>query len=131
MFEKELEYFIVNQDRLVKEHLGKVLVIKGKEILGIYDTDLEAYLKTQQEHSLGTFMLQPCKPGPDAYTVKIFSQIYFVPYGLKTICSSHSAMRSISRARARRLRRLWSMSAKPLSFISICNLFLKPFPKPL
>lgn len=77
MFEKELEYFIANQEQLVNAHRGKVLVIKDQEILGVYDTDLEAYLKTQQEHPLGTFMIQPCTPGPDAYTVTISSLNFF------------------------------------------------------
>lgn len=73
MFERELEYFIANQEQLVQAHQGKILVIKDQEVLGIYDTELEAYCETQKEHMLGTFMIQPCAPGPDAYTVTISS----------------------------------------------------------
>lgn len=71
LFEQELTFFIKNQEQLVKEHEGRVLAIKGSEILGVYDTPLEAYLETQREHPLGTFMLQECSPGPDAYTLTI------------------------------------------------------------
>lgn len=71
LFEQELSFFIRNQEQLVKEHEGKVLAIKGNRVLGVYDSPLEAYLETQREHPLGTFMLQLCSPGPDAYTVTI------------------------------------------------------------
>ncbi len=71
MFQKELEYFKTNQDRLVEEHGGKVLVIKGEEVIGVYDSPMDAYLESQKEHELGSFMIQPCKPGPEAYTVTI------------------------------------------------------------
>ena len=71
MFQTELDFFIKNQDRLVVEHPGKVLAIQGESILGIFDTPLEAYVETQKNHKLGTFMLQPCSPGPDAYTITI------------------------------------------------------------
>jgi hypothetical protein len=71
MFKEEFDFFVKNQERLVREHEGKVLAIKGNNILGVYDSPLEAYLETQRDHALGTFMLQTCSPGPDAYTVTI------------------------------------------------------------
>lgn len=71
MFKEEFEFFIRNQERLVKAHEGKVLAIKGHEVLGVYDTPLEAYLATQRDHPLGSFMLQTCSPGPEAYTMSI------------------------------------------------------------
>lgn len=37
-----------------EKYQGKVLVIKGKEILGVYDTPLEAYLETQKRYEPGT-----------------------------------------------------------------------------
>lgn len=73
MFEKELHYFISNQNELVERYKGKVLVIKGLEVIGVYDTALVAYIETQKQHPLGTFMIQACEPGPDAYTVTINS----------------------------------------------------------
>lgn len=73
MFERELEFFIANQDRLVKEHGGKTLVLKGQEVVGVYDTALDAYLDASENHEPGTFMIQPCVEGSDAYTVTITS----------------------------------------------------------
>jgi len=71
MFEQELAFFIANQADFVRDHDGKVLVIRGSELVGVYDTALEAYLKAQERFEPGTFMVQPCSPGPEAYTVTI------------------------------------------------------------
>jgi len=71
MFEKELDYFIKNQNELVEKHEGKVLAIKGEEIVGVYDTPLDAYLKIEGNHELGKIMIQPCERGASAYTATI------------------------------------------------------------
>ncbi len=73
MFTEELNFFIANQDQLVKEHAGKVLVLQGNRILGVYPDVISAYLEAQKEHALGTFMIQHCVPGPEAYSVTITS----------------------------------------------------------
>jgi hypothetical protein len=73
MFTEELNFFIANQEDLVREHHGKVLALKGREILGVYPDALTAYLETQKKYPVGTFMIQPCAPGPEAYTVTISS----------------------------------------------------------
>lgn len=71
MFDQELAYFIANQKELVSRHDGKVLVIRGREVVGVYETALEAFTKAQERFALGSFMIQPCAPGPEAYTVTI------------------------------------------------------------
>ena len=73
MFDEELTFFIENQDDLVEKHLGKILVLKGKRVIGVHENVIDAFLKTKEAHQPGTFMLQPCLPGPDAYTVTIAS----------------------------------------------------------
>lgn len=73
MFDRELAFFIAHQDELVAKHRGKALVIRGERIEGAYSSALEAYLAAQKQFPLGTFMIQPCEPGPDAYTVTINS----------------------------------------------------------
>jgi predicted RNA-binding protein len=75
--EEELKFFIENQDRLVKEHRGKTLVIKGKQVVGVYDTPLQAYEDSMEKYEPGTFMIQPCNEGTDAYTVTITSHELF------------------------------------------------------
>ncbi|MEQ1572755.1 MAG: hypothetical protein ABL993_00780 [Vicinamibacterales bacterium] len=67
----ELKYFIAHQDELVARHRAKVLVIRGEEVAGVYGSTLEAYLEAQKQFAPGTCMIQPCEPGPEAYTVTI------------------------------------------------------------
>jgi hypothetical protein len=76
MFSEELDFFIAHQDELVKKHRGKFLALKGKEILGVFSTAMEAYIATQTTHKLGSFMIQPCEVGVDAYTVTIASAVF-------------------------------------------------------
>ena len=73
MFEKEMAFFKANQADLVREHNGRVLIIRGDELQGVYDSPLDAYLYAQEHFDPGTFMIQECGPGPDAYTVTINS----------------------------------------------------------
>ena len=73
MFKDEMEFFKANQNNLVKQHRGKILVIKGKEVIGIYNSTIEAYRETAKKNKPGSFMIQPCEPGPEAYTITISS----------------------------------------------------------
>lgn len=69
----ERDYFIKHQEELVKAHFGKVLVITGEEIAAVCDDALQAYLFAKARFAFGTFEIQPCIPGPEAYTVYISS----------------------------------------------------------
>jgi len=71
MFEEEMKYFKENQSGLVRKFLGRVLVIKGNTVVGNYETPLEAYTEAKKIYEPGSFMIQPCTPGEDAYTVTI------------------------------------------------------------
>jgi hypothetical protein len=73
VFESELTYFITHQSELVAKYDGKALVLRGDALVGVYDTPLQAYLEAQKQFEPGTFMIQPCAPGPEAYTVTIHS----------------------------------------------------------
>jgi len=64
----------------VQKHRGKVLVLKDRQVVGVYDTLLTAYLEAQKTYQLGTFMLQRCEPGPEAYTITISTPSVF--YGM-------------------------------------------------
>ena len=73
MFERELKYFIDNQKQLVALYAGKTLVIRGDEVVGAYDNALDAYVDAAAKYEPGSFMVQPCLEGSDAYTVTITS----------------------------------------------------------
>ena len=55
MLTKEFQYYLDNQDELVKEYNHKFLVIKNCEVIGDYNTYEEALLETSKEHELGHF----------------------------------------------------------------------------
>lgn len=71
MYETEMAYFKAHQDELVQQYNGKVLVIRGDHVDGAYDTPLDACIAGIATSPLGTFMIQRCVPGPEAYTVTI------------------------------------------------------------
>ena len=77
MLEKEFEFYKENQEDLVKEYEGKFLAIVGQEVIGVYDTELEAYSETKKEHAAGTFLIQHCLPGEESFTETYHSRVAF------------------------------------------------------
>lgn len=75
--EKEFDFYLDHQDNLVEEYNGKFIVIKGEEVLGAYDNELEALEKTSEKHELGTFLVQKCEPGSNSYTQTFHSRVAF------------------------------------------------------
>jgi len=72
-FHQELEYFIAHQDELVRQYRDKYLVLAGEQVFGAHPSVGEAYAAGVKEFGLGNFMLQLCKPGPEAYTSAIMT----------------------------------------------------------
>jgi len=66
--EKELDYYIDHQDELVDKYHGKVIVIRDEQVIGAYDSDMEAIEKASEKYEIGTFLVQKCEPGPASYT---------------------------------------------------------------
>ena len=75
MLEKEFEYYKSHQDELVQKFGGKYIVIIGEEVVGAYDTAIDAYTNAQKEHELGSFLLQHCLPGVENYTRTFYSRV--------------------------------------------------------
>lgn len=55
--EAEYEYYLAHKDELLRQYEGRLVVIKGEEVLGVYDDDMEAIEATTKTHRLGTFMV--------------------------------------------------------------------------
>ncbi len=72
---KEFQYYLDHQNELVCKYNGKVLVIKNQEIIAVYDSEDDAYWDTLKIHELGTFLIQKCTPGDEAYTKTFHSRI--------------------------------------------------------
>ena len=75
MLTKEFEYFLNNQDVLVDQYNGKFIVIKDEIVIGVYETNNEAYDETIKTHELGTFLIQKCIPGDQAHTQTFYTNL--------------------------------------------------------
>ena len=73
MLAEEFEFYLANQDAMVEQHDGKVIVIKGYEVIGEYDSELEAFTKTVEHHERGTFTIQRVSAGSKDYTATFHS----------------------------------------------------------
>ena len=56
--EKEYEYYKEIRDNLAQEHHGKLVAIKGREVLGIFDDYRQAANALHAEHEYGTVLMQ-------------------------------------------------------------------------
>ncbi len=73
----EFNYFLKNQEELVKKYNGKYIVIKEEKVIGDYETEADAYIETSKMHKVGTFLIQYCVPGEDSYTQTFHSRVAF------------------------------------------------------
>ena len=62
---------------MVKDHDGKLVVIKDGVVLGVYDDELTAITETQKSHELGTFLVQKVSRGTADYTQTFHSRVVF------------------------------------------------------
>lgn len=74
---KELDFFVTNQKDLVEKYGGKFIVIKNQKVEGVFDTEIQAYTETQKRFELGTFIIQQCISGQEAYSQTFHSRVIF------------------------------------------------------
>lgn len=72
------KYYLDNQIELVSKYDGKFLVIKDNSVVGVFDTQEEAYVDSVSKYELGTFLIQKCTAGEDEYTQHYYSRVAFV-----------------------------------------------------
>lgn len=77
MLDKEFQYYIDNQKELVEKYKDKYLVIKDLSVIGVYNTEIEAYSETVKQHELGTFLIQECQSGDENYTQTFRTRVIF------------------------------------------------------
>lgn len=77
MLEKEFQYYLDNQDDLVKIYNNKFIVIKNQTVINSFDSELDAFIVTSKEHEPGTFLIQYCEPGDESYTQSYHSRVVF------------------------------------------------------
>ena len=76
--EKEFNYYLEHQSELVDKYDGKFVVIKDCEVIGVFDSEIEAVRETSEQHELGTFLVQKCEAGPESYTQTYHSRVVFI-----------------------------------------------------
>ena len=77
MLEKEFQYYIDNQEKLLKTYNGRFIAIVGKQIVGDYDSFEQAIDETMKEHELRNFLIKECSEGEKAYTQTFHSRVVF------------------------------------------------------
>jgi hypothetical protein len=70
-------YYLTNQNELVKQYNGKHIVLVDNQVVGAFDTMEEAYNYAASNYELGTFLIQLCTPGDEAYTQTFHSRVVF------------------------------------------------------
>jgi hypothetical protein len=75
--EQEFEWYVEHQAELVSQFGLKVLVIKDRHVIGVYDSEATAIEETRKEHEPGTFLVQRCGPGEENFTRIFRSRIAF------------------------------------------------------
>lgn len=76
--EKEFNYYLKNQDELVKKYTGKVIAIKNEKVIGIFDSDLQAVEEVSKTEELGTFLIQKVESGSNSYTQTYHSRLIYI-----------------------------------------------------
>ncbi|MCL2260905.1 MAG: hypothetical protein FWC15_06065 [Fibromonadales bacterium] len=77
MLDREFSYYLANQNELLKKFNKRFLVIIGETVVGDYDTYEQALFQSSQKHELGTFLIQECTEGEEAYTQTFHSRVAF------------------------------------------------------
>ena len=77
MLEKEFQFYLDNQEKILKDYSGKFIVIIGTEIKGAYNSELEAFTESKKQFEPGTFLIQKCTTGQDDYTETFHSRVVF------------------------------------------------------
>lgn len=73
--DKEFQYYLNNQDKLLEKFYGRYIVIKGEKILGDYDSEQDALEETSKHHKTGTFLIQHCSPGEESTSATFYSRV--------------------------------------------------------
>ena len=77
MLYKEFQYYLDNQNNLVKKYDGYYIVIVGEKVVGDYDDYSRALSHSLEKYEMGTFLVQKCSLGDKDYTFTFHSRVAF------------------------------------------------------
>ena len=75
---KEFDYYLQHQDELVSQYNGKFVIIKNCQVIGSYNSEIEAIEETKKQHDLGTFLVQKCEAGIESCSYMYHSRVILV-----------------------------------------------------
>ena len=75
--EKEFQFYLENQEDLVKKYNGRYIVIRDQKVVGDYVSPSQAYEQSKTKYELGTFLIQFCTPGTNSYKQTYHSRVTF------------------------------------------------------
>lgn len=70
---EDFDYFIDNYQSIYQKYGHKFIAVRNKEILGAYDTEVDALNETSKNYPIGTFIVQECNGDESGYTNYISS----------------------------------------------------------
>ena len=76
--EREFNYYREHQEELVPLYKGKFVVIRDSQVLGAFDTELDAIKEISPQYPMGTFLIQKCEAGDASLTQRFHSRVSFV-----------------------------------------------------
>ena len=78
MNKSQLDMYKENQEALLKEYKGKIVVIKDGECIQSFDNFVEAFRMAQSKgYKEGEYLIVECSPGNSAYTAFFANSIGF------------------------------------------------------
>ena len=75
--ENEVKFYLDNQASILAKYGGKFVVIVGNEVVGAFDSMADAYFDSIKKYEPGTFLIQECTEGEEAYTQSFTSRVIF------------------------------------------------------
>jgi hypothetical protein len=75
LLKDEFEYYLDHQADYVAKYAGKFIVLKNHDVLGVYDTNIEAYHESEKHHAVGSFLIQFVQEGEGSYTQTFHSRV--------------------------------------------------------
>lgn len=77
MLEREYQYYKNNEESFVQKYNGKFIGIVQEEVVGVFDSDLEAYTTLKERYGLGKFLVQHAVPTKDERIQRYHSRVAF------------------------------------------------------
>jgi len=77
MLDKEFSYYLEHQNELLKKYNNRFVVIIGENVVGDHDSYEQALFQSSKKYELGTFLIQECTEGEEAYTQTFHSRVAF------------------------------------------------------